>query len=182
MYRDDRAIGRLIGMSAVAGAVGALVRGLYYMICGAATGVGPWAIPDLAGSMLTGTRTTAFAAGTSLGGLLLHLVTGAIWGVIFGLVVGYLVPRALATRGRAIVTGLIFGVVAYLIDLAVGPAINPLTAQIHPLIGSINAFIGHLIFGVVTAYSLYAYTDRPGLRVMFARDEARVRDRDNVLR
>ena len=130
IYRNDRDMGRLIGMSALAGAVGALVRGLYYMICGAAVGVGPWAVPNLAGSMLTGTRTSVFAAGTSLGGLLLHLVTGAIWGVIFGLVVGYLMPRALATRGRTLVT-LAPGATANAL-LRITHAENYPAAQCHP--------------------------------------------------
>lgn len=182
VYRDDRSVGRLIGLSALAGVIGALVRGLYYMICGAANHVGAWAVPNLAGSMLTGIHTRAFEAGTSFGGLFLHLVTGAIWGVVFGLVISYLAPRALATNTRTLVTGLIFGVVAYLVDLAIGPAINSYTTNIHPLIGSTNAFIGHLIFGLVTAYSLYAYRDRTGLRVMFAREGAGVTDRDRVVR
>jgi hypothetical protein len=131
--------------------------------------------------MLTGIHTRAFDAGTSFGGLFLHLVTGAIWGVVFGLAIGYLVPRALATSSRTAITGMIYGVVAYLVDLAIGPAINANTVNIHPLIGSVNAFVGHLIFGLVTAYTLYSYAGRPGFRVMFARDEARVADRDRIL-
>lgn len=176
VYGDNRSIGRLIGLAALAGAIGALVRGLYYMIVSAANGIGAFAVPNLAGASLTGERTRAFDADTSIGGLLLHLGTGALWGIVFGLAVAYLLPRAFASRNRALVAGLIFGAVAYVVALLIGPAINPLTAQIHPLLGSIHAFIGHLIFGAVTALALYAFRRRSGMSVMFAR-EAAVRDR-----
>jgi uncharacterized protein YacL len=180
VYGDNRSIGRLIGLAALAGAIGALVRGLYYMIIGAINGVGAFAVPNLAGAMVTGERTRAFDADTSISGLLLHLGTGALWGIVFGLAIAYLVPRAFASRNRALVTGLIFGAIAYVVDLVIGPAINPLTAQIHPLLGSIHAFIGHLIFGAVTALALYSYRRRPGMSVLFHR-EAAVHDRDRVV-
>ena len=180
VYGDNRSIGRLIGLSALAGALGALARGLYYMIIGAINGAGAFSVPNLAGAMVTGERTRAFDGDTSIAGLLLHLVSGALWGVVFGLAIAYLIPRALATRGRAFVTGLVFGVVAYLVNLAIGPAINPLTTEVHSLLGSIHAFIGHLIFGVVTALALHAYRRAPGMAVLFHR-EAGVRERDRVV-
>ena len=180
IYRDDRNIGGLIGMAAVAGAVGALLRGLYFMITGAATGAGAWSVPDLAGRLLTGTVTNGFSAGTSLGGLVLHLVTGAVWGAVFGLVIGYLIPRALSTNARTAITGVVFGVVTYFLSQLIGASLG--TGVPDALIGTVNAVIGHLIFGVVTAYTLRSYSHRPGVRVAFARDEARVYDRDEVLR
>jgi uncharacterized membrane protein len=175
-HRGDRSIGRLIGMSALAGALGALARGVYYMIVGAAMGTGPFAIPNLAGASVTGERIRAFDADTTIMGLLLHLLTGALFGVAFGLIVAYAIPRAFRNRTTALVSGLIFGALAYVVSLVVGPAINPLTTQIHNLLGSAHAFIGHLILGAVTSLALYSYRRQPGMSVMFHR-ETGARDR-----
>ena len=171
--RHHPSIGRVLGLAALAGAIGALVRGLYYMVVSVAMGLTPWAVPNLAGSMLTGEVTTAFEPATFLGGLALHMLTGAAWGVVLGLALAYLMPGALRSSGVAALVGLAFGSLTYFWDNLVGPLINPVTPLVHAMVSSGQVFIGHLIFGVVTALALRAWRRRTGLSVTFA-PEARV--------
>lgn len=182
--RYDRVPARVGGLAMLAGALGALAKAIYLMTVSAIQGHGFFTVPNLSGSFYTTAvpTPTTFEAGTTLMGVLMHLVSGAVYGLIFGAIVAYLVPRAISTAGRTAITGLVFGLVAYLVSLALGPTVNYMTTLVNPLLGSIHVLVGHLIFGLVTAFAFRAYARRREFSVIFAPEMAPVADRDRVYR
>lgn len=180
--RYDRVPARVGGLAMLAGALGALAKAIYLMAVSAMQGHGFFTVPNLSGSFYTNAipTPTTFEAGSTLMGVLMHLVSGAVYGLIFGAIVAYLVPRAISTTGRTAISGVVFGLVAYLVSLAIGPSFNYMTTLVNPLLGSIHPLIGHVIFGLVTAFAFRAYARRREYSVIFAPDMATVADRDRI--
>ena len=180
--RHDRVPARVGALAMAAGALGALAKALYLMTVSAMQGHGFFTVPNLSGAFYTSATPVPldFAGGTTLMGVLMHLVTGAFWGLIFGAIVAYLLPQAIRTNGRAALSGLVFGLVVYLVSMAIGPSFNYLTSLTNPLLGALHPLVGTLIFGVVTALAFRAFTRRREYSVMFAPETATVADRDRV--
>lgn len=180
--RNDRVPARVGALAMAAGALGALARAIYLMTVSAIQGHGFFTVPNLSGSFYTSTIPTplGFDAASTLVGVLMHVLTGAFYGLIFGAIVAYLLPQAIRTNGRAAVSGLVFGLVTYLAFMALGPSFNYLTTLVNPLLGGLHPLIGTLIFGVVTALAFRSFTRRREYSVIFAPDHAVVADRDRV--
>lgn len=152
--------------SAASGLVGGLVMELAWNLGSALQGRGFWTPMNAIGTTMpgAGTVTTGFSAVT-VSGSFMHLLTSFCWGVVFGVLTGLVVPRSMTTARRATIAGLVFGVGVFVImGLIVGPIVDPAISAIHP----VNYFIGHLIFGAVTGWSLYKMASRRELSVTFA--------------
>jgi hypothetical protein len=161
--------------SAAAGLVGGLVMALSWSIGSALMGHGFWMPLTAVGTTMPNQPLAPGASGFTMLGAFLHLLTAFCWGVIYGVLAGVVAPRYATTPGRAALMGLGFGLFSYvLMGLIVGPLVDPRITAVHP----VNYFVGHVVFGVVTALSLYAMTRRRELSVSFApgvtaRDRAR---------
>lgn len=156
--------------SAVAGIIGALVMGIYSMMTALAAGGTLWAPLNMIATAVPAFRpmTPDFDFGPTMTGLLIHMATGALWGLALGALAAY-GPQLIRGFGFALATGIGLGIVAWLVTgLLIGPVVAPAMLMANPL----NYFISHLIFGVTTALVLSAWIGRKEQHtVVFAREE-----------
>ena len=174
MARLGRVPGSFWGKAIGAGIVGGIGMGLYEMIATAAMGRGFWSPLNMIGATIPAYRPPAmtFAAGPTLVGLLIHMMVSAIWGLIFASLAASLFPRAIRDAGRSTIGGLVLGVVVWVVTgLLIGPAIDPALRLAPPL----HYFIGHLVYGLITAWLMTAWTGTRELAVTFAPEEAAIR-------
>lgn len=156
--------------SAASGLVGGVVMELAWNIGSAIQGRGFWTPMNAIGTTMPGADTvTGNFSAVTISGSFIHLLTSLCWGIVFGVLMGLVVPRFMSTVGRATLGGLIFGVGVFVImGLIVGPLVDPRITTIHP----VNYFIGHLVFGAVTGWALYTMARRRELGVTFAPEVA----------
>lgn len=182
--RVDKIPGSWWGKTALAGVVGAVVMGLYEMIAAAAgsTVVGAFWLPlNMIGATFPAffPPSPGFIAGPTLTGLTIHLLMGAAWGLVYGAVAAAAFPRALHNWAGSTLAGLGLGLSAYVITgLILGPLVNPALTAANPW----NYFIGHMIFGFVTAWSLTAMTSRREVEITYVPSRAPVAERDKLHR
>jgi hypothetical protein len=152
--------------SALAGLVGGLAMALSWNIGSALTGRGFWTPLNTVGTTMPGGDTISTTFGTyTITGAFLHLLTSACWGVVFGMVLGLVVPRFARDMGRATLAGLAFGVGVFVImGLILGPLLNPSIMSIN----WVNYFVGHVVFGAVTGAACYTMVRRRELPITFA--------------
>jgi hypothetical protein len=152
--------------SALAGLAGGLAMALAWDIGSAVVGDGFWTPLNILGLTLGDSTSIPTTFGSyTLGGVLLHLMTAMCWGIVFSAVIGLGFPDLTRSVTKLVLSGLAFGVVTFvLMGEFVAPRINPDIMSIH----SVSYFVGHLIFGVVTALLLYAASRRHKLSVTFA--------------
>ena len=179
----DRIPGSWWGKTALAGVIGAVAFGLYVMIAAAmAAGANAfWQPMNLIGATVPAFSPPAvgFEAGPSLTGMAIHLAMGAVWGLIYGAIAAAAFPRALHKMGASTLAGLGLGLTAYVITgLILGPLVNPSLALAEP----INYFIGHMVFGFVTAWALTAMTNRREVEITRAPSRIRVEKREELHR
>lgn len=176
----DRTSGNYWGKAALAGLIGGLAIG-YLMAGSAMYGAGLWQPANVIGDtfMDGGATVGTFLASLTLTGVVLHLVTSAFWGLVFGAIAAYMAPRILHSYGRSAIAGALYGVGVWLVmGLLIGPLFNPAVL----IADGTHYFISHVIYGVLTALSLTAMTHRGDVSVTYAPERARVRDEDHVIR
>lgn len=131
--------------SAIAGVLGGLAMGGYEMM--AAWSIGPGLLAPLE---LIGATHPFAGLHAALVGAGMHVVTAAFWGTKFGSIVGAAPPAFLKPRG-AVLTGLAWGIgVWFIMGKIVGPLLNPMIARAPEP----HFFIGHVVYGIVTALTL----------------------------
>lgn len=138
-----------------AGVMGGVAMGLYLMVTTWANGRGFWLPMNLIGAVAPGLRppVSHFALGLSSVGTALHLLTSCLWGLIYGAALVALRPRIARNWAGASLLGLGWGVAAWaLMGKLAGPLVDPFIAAVPPA----HFFVGHLIYGLVTALSLRA--------------------------
>lgn len=167
-----RAQGRLLGFSALAGIVGGIFMGMYEMIATWAQGQGFWMPMNMIGATVPAFRPPApdFALGPTLAGMMIHLATSALWGLVLGYAVAR-APELVRGVGRAIATGLGLGLLAYFVTgLLIGPAVDPTLRAADP----VHYFVGHLVYGVAATLALRLLARSRGREpsVIFAPEEA----------
>lgn len=171
--------GRWWAKSAFAGLVGGGVFALYTMIATWNTNDGFWWPLNLVGATVPAYRPPMyeFAAGPSLTGGALHLLSCLIWGLLYGAVAAALFPRTARNWVGATLLGLGWGVLVYAVSGAIlGPLLNPFLVWVPQ-----NLFLyGHLIFGVVTALLFCALTRSRAIHVAFLREEVTVEERPKI--
>lgn len=146
--------GKYLGIALLAGAIGSVVMGLFLMIAMAVQGQGWYAPLHLTAAALPAFRPPAadFLLSAAIVGFGLHLITGTVWGLLYGLVVDPM-PRQASRLGTASLLGLLWGVVAWIImGEWLGPRLDPAAADSDPSL----FLVAHLIFGLITAWSLSA--------------------------
>jgi hypothetical protein len=153
--RIDGAQGRWWGKSLLAGMIGGMGMGVYEMMATWLMGKGFWTPLNMIGATVPAFQPPAmgFVAGPTLAGLMLHMVTSAMWGLMFGLALAAFGPRLARSWGGQTLLGAIWGVVVYLVmGIGIGPWLDSAMRLANP----VQFFIGHLVFGIVAAWSLFA--------------------------
>jgi hypothetical protein len=190
--------------SALAGLLGGFAMAVYQMVASALTGHGLWWPFNLIGGAIPYFRPLAPdvgsqgfmvpAAGGGLGlanpgmfwpgttvGLALHLMTSMAWGLLYGLLVALLGAAVVTGVARswvfALLVGFGWGFVSWLVmGLIAGPYLSPSLNYASPG----QYFVGHIIFGIVTALSLTALTRQP--RVSITMSPVATASKDSVSR
>jgi hypothetical protein len=160
------ALGRALGIGAVAGVIGAVVMAAFAMIAAAtyqhhgfftpmyhiaSLVLSPRYMMASAQHAMAGDAFTLFGGPLAIG-LLIHVVVGAGYGLVFGLLVGALRP----VREAIVPAGLLFGAVALAFSWFVGlPAAaaafdaGPPIRDMPAMAGSVTFSVEHLVFGLV---------------------------------
>lgn len=172
-------VARAAGIGAVSGVVAALVMAMYAMIAGATylgTGfftpmyhiasvvIEPSAMMTSMESAMSGETNFHFVLGPAVVGMMVHLMTGAIYGAIFGLS-----ARALSlSAGALVAAGAVYGVAVLLFSSFIGLPIaaavfgggDPI-ADMPQMVGWTTFTIEHIMFGIVLGVAWLA-TKRSG--------------------
>jgi hypothetical protein len=175
--------------SALAGLFGGMAMALYQMLASVATGHGLWWPFNLIGGAIPYFRPLASAHGSPVTlmpaggggfiltnpgmfwpgttvGLALHLMTAMAWGLLYGLLVvmlqATLVPGIARSRGFAALVGFGWGLISWIVmGLIAGPFLSPSLDYANPS----QYFLGHIIYGLVTALSFTAINRRGRLSI-----------------
>lgn len=156
---------RAIVLGAVAGVVASLVMAMYAMIAAWEAGTGFFtplyhiaslvAAPDAMMSSMEAAGAGddfRFVLGTGLLGAVIHMMTGAGYGALFGLAVSWLQPRTLVMAGLGLVYGAIVFAVSAFVALPVAAAVfdagDPIR-NMAEMAGWGTFFVEHLLFGLV---------------------------------
>ena len=159
-----------MGLSAIAGLAGGVVMLVVWFL-----GNGPSATANAIASLYPPFRppVAAYVPTALFAGVITHLVIAAIVGVVYGLIVGWLMPSTLDSYSGAAIMGLTYGLAIYFIGgLWLGPTLVPAFGHLFMP----TNFLGHLIaYGAVTALTLALLARQRGvMAVTFAPEPARV--------
>ncbi len=151
--------------SAVAGVVAGIIMAMFAMIVAGIAGDGFWAPPRAITAVILGTEHagTDFAFGPAAGGMMLHMMLSAAFGVMFALVVG--VTRRELKLGSQLVIGMALGIILSAVNTyAIAELLNgrELFTTAMP---AWTWFVAHLMFGAALAllYDVWRH-DRTALR------------------
>lgn len=143
----------VIEWGAVAGLIGGIAMAMLLMIVGLARGTGFWAPLYLMSAFFNPSwaHITGFAIGPLLAGVLLHLFNSALFGIIFAVLVRFVLPKPISLA-VAVLLGLAYGLFLLLFNtFAILPGVDVplLRAVTHD--GAIFTWwiIGHLVYGGV---------------------------------
>ncbi len=153
------------GKCAAAGFAGGIAMALWEMTASLAMGSGFWMPMNLIAATLPAYRPTGpeFAAGASLTGLALHLLTSIAWGLIYGVIAGLVVPSEARKLDTAALIGTFFGTGVWVVmGLGIGPWFDPTVRAADPIVFA----IGHLIYGLVTALLVAVWARDSELRYL----------------
>lgn len=171
--------GRTLIVGAVAGVIGSLVMAMFAMIAAATYQHTGFFTPLYhIGSLLVDPSTMMtsmeagmagsnfyFVFGPAVVGALIHMTVGAMYGVLFAVVV-----RMGKLRGMPLVlAGLVYGAVVFAVSAWIGlplaaaifSAGDPIT-NMASMVGYPTFLVEHIVFGVVTALALVPFTRRRG--------------------
>jgi hypothetical protein len=139
---NDRFSAATIAAGAIAGMIGGILMAAFAMMYAGLTGMGFLAPLLMIGATFYGPQALVGGAGVMLYGLILHMMTSAVWGVIFAVLLPRGISAATAT-GWGVLFGLVVAVVMY---FGVVPWANPTMYSRVPMM--IGAFVvEHLLFG-----------------------------------
>lgn len=151
----------VIGAGISAGLLGGVVMGLFAMIVAALTGPGFWAPMKLISAVFLGQGAMTGGAGAILLGMIIHLFTAAVYGVIFAALISRRVSSA-----AAIALGGLYGIALFLfMTYLVLPWANPV------MFANINQgwfFLYHVAYGLTVGIAA------PARRKIEGRTEGRV--------
>jgi hypothetical protein len=160
----ERHLGRAAMSGVLAGLIGAACMSMIAVLGAAIAGRGWYTPLELVGGLATGSPARLEAGlqvQTALAGLVLHFAIGAVWGLLFGVLVGYLMDDILPNEG--IWLGAFYGVLVWAIDVFVlMPRIDPAASRAIPL--WFGAFV-HLSYGGVVGLTFHRFRARPALNV-----------------
>lgn len=146
--RDNTSWAETIQAGIIAGLIGGALMGLVAMVRSAAVGLGFWLPMKLISGLYFGVDTLLGDAGVILLGMLTHLVTASVWGVVF----------AVITKGRlrmasALLAGLLYGAAVWLVmTYFVLPWANEVMFE-RVSIAMGWFFVYHLVYGATLALS-----------------------------
>ena len=162
----NRAPGRWWGMSALAGLIGGAVMALYEMIYFLSTYGVFWLPMNMVGAIFPGYRPPGpvFSAGPSLTGICLHLLVAAAFGLAYGAVVGAFFPLSSRSWRGSLVLGLVWGTLVWGV---MALALSPLLPTYYAVEAPPTLYIANLLYGLTTAFFLYALERRERVIVTF---------------
>ena len=155
---------RAVLLGASSGVIASVVMGMYAMIAGWAKGTGfftplyhiasLWASPDpMMASMKDAAAGSAFhfVFGTAVLGAVIHMMTGAVYGAIFGLIISRLHLGLTAFAGIGLVYGFLVFVVSAYVGLPIAAAVfgggDPIK-NMASMAGWGTFIIEHLLYGL----------------------------------
>jgi len=167
--------GRTLIVGAVAGVIGSLVMAMFAMIAAATYQHTGFFTPLYhIGSLLLDPSTMMasmeqgmagsnfyFVFGPAMVGALIHMMVGAMYGVLFAVIV-----RMAKLRGMTLLlAGMIYGAVVFAVSAWVGlplaatifSAGDPIT-NMAAMVGYPTFLVEHIMFGVATAFALLPFT------------------------
>ena len=133
---------------AIAGMIGAVLMGMWAMMQMAIQGMGFWMPMELIDGTWAGPMVILGGAGYALGGLLTHMMSAAMTGAVFGLIL----PRGIGWGG-ALIGGLVYGAIIWVVMAFVGlPLLNStMSARVNMMQGSF--FWEHLLYGIGLSFT-----------------------------
>lgn len=152
----ERHLGKAAFAGCLSGLVGAACMAVVAILAAAVAGRG-WYFPfELAGGLVTGSTARfdlGLQTGVALVGVVLHFALGAGWGMLFGILIGYVMDDV--SPGDGVWMGALFGVIVWVIDLfALAPKFDPAAARAIPL--WFGALI-HLGFGALLGLTFHRF-------------------------
>lgn len=176
---EGRKVGSVVRTGALWGVIAAAVMAMFAMVAGltylgsgfftplyhiASSVTAPNAMMTSMESAIGGQSDFYFTAGTAGVGMMIHLATGAIYGIVFALL-----ARTLRLSGAMVlVTGMVFGIGVLLFSSFVGlPAAAALfdggdpIADMPKMVGWTTFTIEHVMFGAVLGLGWLIATRRP---------------------
>jgi hypothetical protein len=131
----------------LAGVGAAIVAGLFWVVSGAIRGIGPLTPLQRIGGVVFRDQWTQYPAGAAIVGLVLHLLTGAVWGLLFAWL-----TRRVSSRSFLGIFGALYGAAVFFAETyLILPWANPYLLQnVH--IGLF--FIFHVVYGVTLGLML----------------------------
>lgn len=145
--------------AAVAGFAAGAVLMLLELVWAASTSIdGPWRISSLVAALAMGPAALE-SSGPNFDVLAVALVTHYVLGVVFGLVLGFLIGRLHyeQSAGMMQVLGALFGAALYLVNFHVMTQVFPWFVELRGW----ATLIAHLVFGMAASL-LYWKLARPG--------------------
>lgn len=163
------------GKCAIAGLIGGAAMALYMMATlGAARG-GWWVPINVIGAMfpafwpagVSPSVPLGFVPGQSLVGLAIHLVFSVVWALFYGALIAAFAPRQARSASWQTAMGLGWGVTIWsFFGLGLMWLFDPVV--ILYLAPSVHFFVANVIYAVLTAWVIAAWTQAPELSVTFA--------------
>lgn len=145
LHEDSSALrNEAIKAGAVAGITAGIIMALFAMIRSYMMGMGFWLPVKQIAALIFGVDAILGGFGVLLTGLVIHVLTSAVLGAVFGVLIG---DRARSVSNSA-VGGLLFGaVVWFVMSFLVLPWANPVMDARTELM-PIEWFLYHLVFGL----------------------------------
>jgi hypothetical protein len=150
----------------IAGVLAAAVMALVMMTVMASRGLGFWTFLNVIGATFPSFRppSAGFDPVATFAGTFMHLLTGAVWALPYGVVAWAIAPRMVERYLPAVFTGVLWGALVYLLmGRLIGRLIDPAVAMLPQGL----YVVAHLVFGGVMAAVIAAGARREA-RITFA--------------
>ncbi len=147
----------VIGAGIGAGIIGGIMMAAFSMMNAGATGMGFWTPLRLIAATTNGVDALIGGGVILLWGLMIHMITSAVWGVILAAVLPWR-----ASAGAGLGWGIGYGIVVWAVMTFIGmPLVNStMQARISLMQGS--WFFEHLLYGIATGVLIPVFRQRAG--------------------
>lgn len=147
-----------------------IIAGIVFMmlemvLVGTIGGQSPWGPPRMIAAMAMGKEVLPPPATFDIGIMMVAMMIHFVLSIIFGVILGWVISRWGLSLTASIISGTIFGLLAYFINFYGMTAIFPWFAMAR---GGISIF-AHAMYGLVLGWAYHAIADRSSVRAHEAR-------------